>query len=326
MSIIGRTHYLSRIVSAYLMHRPSHLSFWHDTPEENPRANFDALGEYYMSFAAKADYEGPHDSAGIPLLNYHGRIGLQYNPIAISQWGLGSYNKTQHPGNELSRRRFLKASDWLCANLQQNSHGIWVWNHNFDWEYRDCLKAPWYSGLAQGQGISLLVRAHQETACLKYIEAAERAFASFLKSTDEGGVTFRDDDAGVWFEEYIVGPPTHILNGFMWAMWGVYDFFLSTGSEAAKTLFEEAVQTLLKNLHRYDLGFWSLYEQSGTVLPMIASAFYHRLHIVQLRITHRLTGEPVLAALADKWEAYGHKRTNRTGAFCCKAAFKLCYY
>ena len=323
---MGRTQYLSRIVSAYLTARPSHLTFWHDTPEANPRANVHTLGEYYMSFAEKADYGGSHDPKGIPLLNYHGRIGLQYNPIAIAQWGLGNYNQARHSGDELSRSRFLKASDWLCANLQQNSQGIWVWNHHFDWEYRDSLRAPWYSGLAQGQGISLLVRAYHETGCSKYGEAAERAFASFLKSTHEGGVTFHDRRGGVWFEEYIVSPPTHILNGFMWATWGVYDFCLSTRSAIAKTLFEQAVKTLLTNLDRYDLGFWSLYEQSGTLLPMIASAFYHRLHIVQLRTMHRLTGEPAFAALADKWETYNRRHVNRTGAFCCKAVFKLCYY
>ena len=33
-----------------------------------------------------------HDADGIPLLDYHGNIGLQYNPIAIAQWGLGNFN------------------------------------------------------------------------------------------------------------------------------------------------------------------------------------------------------------------------------------------
>ena len=49
-------------------------------------------GEYYMPFLEKADYAGPYDADGIPLLNYHGQIGRQYNPIAISQWGLGNFN------------------------------------------------------------------------------------------------------------------------------------------------------------------------------------------------------------------------------------------
>ena len=100
----------------------------------------------------------------------------------------------------------------------------------------------------------------------------------------------------IWFEEYIVSPPTHILNGFIWAAWGVYDFFLATKDKAAQELFTRAVDTLRKNLDGYDLGFWSLYEQSGTRLPMVASPFYHRLHVTQLRLMYRLTGDDVFPA------------------------------
>jgi len=326
MSLASRFRYYSRIFAAYGMPVQSHLTFWHEVPELNPRAIADELGEYYMSFAAKAAYSGDYDAAGIPLLNYHGRIGRQYNPIAIAQWGLGNYNSSCQSGEKMPREKFLAASDWLRDHLQPNAHGVGVWNHHFDWEYRSRLKSPWYSALAQGQGISLLVRAHRATRKIEYLQSAERAFLSFCRSIEEGGVTVQDKDGNVWFEEYIVSPPTHILNGFIWAAWGVYDYFLATGNTKAKELFDRAVQTLRTNLPRYDVGFWSLYEQSGTILPMIASPFYHRLHIVQLRVMHRLTDDSEFAKFADRWEAYLRSCSKRTGALCCKAAFKLCYY
>ena len=324
--MVSRLPYYWRVFSAYATPVQSHLTFWHETPELNSRASVDDLGEYHMVFAKKADYSGECDKAGIPLLNYRGRIGPQYNPIAIAQWGLGNYNRFCRFGDDVSRKRFLAASDWLCAHLEQNSPGVWVWNHHFDWEYRTPLKAPWYSALAQGQGISLLVRAYRETGATEYLQVADRAFASFLRSPDEGGVSFTDERGNLWFEEYIVSPPTHILNGFIWAAWGVHDYFLATRSRVARDLFARAVRTLRSNLDRYDLGFWSLYEQSGTLLPMVASTFYHRLHVVQLRVMYRLTGEPMFARFADKWESYGRSRVNGARALCCKTAFKLCYY
>jgi hypothetical protein len=145
-------------------------------------------------------------------------------------------------------------------------------------------------------------------------------------SSDDGGVTFTDDNGDLWFEEYIVAPPTHILNGFIWAAWGVYDYFLASGCNEAVRLFADAVATLRHNLHRYDLGFWSLYEQSGTRLPMIASPFYHKLHVTQLRIMHRITQEQFFCDYADRWEKYARSRSKRTRALCYKGAFKLCYY
>lgn len=321
--------YYRRILTAYLTPWKSQLTFWHETPQANPHASIHRLGEYYMGFAEKADYSAHTDSLGIPLLNYHGKIGLQYNPIAIAQWGLGNYNLFCQGGHDEGgqrKRKFLAASDWLCAHLERNSLGSWVWNHHFDWEYRSLLKAPWYSALAQGQAISLLVRAYRETGTLAYLSAAERAFASFLKSTSEGGITFTDARGNLWFEEYIVSPPTHILNGFIWAAWGVYDYFLATGTSGARDLFAGAVLTLRANLGRYDLGFWSLYEQSGTLLPMVASPFYHRLHVVQLRVMHRLTGDEIFVHYADKWEAYARSPAKWARALCYKSAFKLGYY
>ena len=237
MSFANRLQYYRRIFSAYLVPGRSQLTFWHETPQANPNATTDKLGEYYMGFEAKADYSGHYDSHGIPMLDYHGQIGLQYNPIAIAQWGLGNHDLFHRTGSDERKEKFLKASDWLCNHLEQNRCGVWIWNHHFDWEYRDTLKAPWYSGLAQGQGISLLVRAHRETAKPEYFHAAERAFTSFLMPTEDGGVTFTDEHGNLWFEEYIVSPPTHILNGFMWAAWGVYDYFLATGDPTAQAPF-----------------------------------------------------------------------------------------
>jgi heparosan-N-sulfate-glucuronate 5-epimerase len=326
MSVLGRLPYYRRLAGAYLVPGASQLTFWHERSQPNPQASIAELGQYYMLFSEKADYAGPYDPAGIPMLNYHGKIGLQYNPIAIAQWGLGNFNRFSRSQEQVCRSKFLAASDWLADHLEPHPSGAWVWYHYFDWEYRTKLKSPWYSGLAQGQGISLLLRAFWQTGDPRYRAAADRAFQSFLKPTADGGVVFTDQRGDLWFEEYIVSPPTHILNGFLWAAWGVYDYFLASENPLAQTLFSKAVTTLRNNLQRYDFGFWSLYEQSGTRLPMLASPFYHRLHIVQLRVLQQLTGEAVFGQYADRWENYARSAGNRTRALCYKSAFKLCYY
>lgn len=318
--------YYRRILSAYVLGGKSHLTFWHEEPAENPNSHASDLGQYYMLFHRKADYAGAYDADGIPMLDYHGNIGLQYNPIAIAQYGLGNYNLWLRSRDRSRKQKFFLVADWLCSHLEQNAHGLAVWNHHFNWEYRDTLQAPWYSALAQGQGISMLVRAHKESADPKYMDAAMRAFTSFQKPISEGGVAFTDEAGDLWFEEYIVSPPTHILNGFIWALWGVFDYALATGDATARNFFDRGTRTLIHNLPRYDLGFWSLYEQSGTRLPMVASAFYHRLHIVQLRIMFRLTNEAALADTAVRWEHYAVNPYCKTRALLYKAAFKLTHY
>jgi heparosan-N-sulfate-glucuronate 5-epimerase len=326
MSTLSRLNYYRRIFPAYLTPQKSQLTFWHEVPEVNENVKPGELGEYYMPFTAKADYPGQFDNSGIPLLNYHGKLGLQYNPIAIAQYGLGNYNLFYRTQDPQRRSKFLTVADWLATHLEKNGSGMWVWNHHFDWEYRTRLKAPWYSALAQGQGISVLVRAHREVGDTLYFDAAQRAFEPLLKTADNGGVACRDDSGHTWLEEYIVSPPTHILNGFIWASWGVYDYFLATGESVAQGLFDQAVETLAASLHRYDAGFWSLYEQSGTRMKMLASPFYHHLHIVQLEILYRLTGREIFRQYAMRWDGYRRSSLKQAAAFLYKAIFKLCYY
>jgi heparosan-N-sulfate-glucuronate 5-epimerase len=322
----SRLDYYRRIFSAYLGSGESQLTFWHERPEMNLNFRPGELGEYYMTFGRKADYSGTFDEPGIPMLDYRGAIGNQYNPIAIAQYGLGNYNLYARTRNPDRRQKFLNTADWLVRELTPNQAGFPVWIHNFDWEYRDILRAPWYSGLAQGQGISLLLRAHRETGKGIYLSCAEKAFRGFLVDVTEGGFTCRDELGNLWIEEYIVSPPTHILNGCLWAVWGVYDYLLITGDAAARSLFESVVETLHNALPAYDTGFWSLYEQSGTRLRMIASPFYHSLHIVQLRVMHKITGEAFFREQADRWETYQSSRLKRSRALIQKAIFKLCYY
>jgi heparosan-N-sulfate-glucuronate 5-epimerase len=331
MSATTRWHYYRRIFSAYLGYGRSQLTFWHEVPEMNSRATASRLGEYYMLFREKADYAGHYDAAGIPMLDYRGVIGLQYNPIAIAQWGLANYNRFCESGDQARWQKTLLAADWLTANLEQNAHGLWVWNHHFDWEYRDTLKAPWYSGLAQGQGVSLLLRAHAHSDDEKYQRAIDNAFVALTQPVAQGGVLLQDESLGgekkdLWIEEYLVHPPTHILNGFMWALWGVFDFWLARADTSAQHIFERGVETLLRNLDRFDTGYWSLYEQSGTRLKMLASPFYHRLHIVQLRVMSKLTGDERFATVAGRWEGYAQRRSNRTRALVGKSVFKLLHY
>ena len=327
MSLAHRLHYYRRIFNAYLLPGKSHLTFWHETPTLNPAMSKEKLGEYYMLFLEKADYAGVHDPSGIHKLDYHGKNWPRIPAPSRSLSGdWATTISSCAPETEERKQRFLAASDWLCANLQPNPFGLAVWNHYFDWEYRDTLKSPWYSGLAQGQGISLLVRAYAQTQRHVYLKAAQKAFECFHRSVAEGGVTFTDASGDLWLEEYIVSPPTHILNGFIWASWGVYDYFLATKDAAALQLFQSAVRTLKANLSGYDLGFWSLYEQSGTFLPMVASNFYHQLHIVQLNVMYKLTGDEIFARFAERWAGYARSRGKRTRALCYKCAFKLCYY
>lgn len=325
--MVKKLRYWKRIFSTYLLGGKSNLSFWHSEPEVNDLANYDQLDQYYMKFHSKAEYQGNYDAKGIPQLNYQGDIGIQYNPIAIAQWSLGNYNIWKKNNTERHYKRFIKGAKWLNDNLELNEHSVHVWQHHFNWVYKENLINPWYSGLAQGQGLSVLCRAYHITGDKQYLDSIEKVYESFLIDIKKGGITFKDKQGNIWIEEYIMkNEPTHILNGFIWGLWGIYDYWLLTKDEDVRELFHRYVKTIDNNINEYDIGYWSLYEIANLPINMRASTFYHKLHIVQLKILSKMTNNAIFDKTAIKWSKYLNKKLNVLRATFMKIIFKLCYY
>jgi heparosan-N-sulfate-glucuronate 5-epimerase len=330
----GRLAYYRRILQAYLGGGRSQLSFWHETPTLNERAFAPDSRAFYMTFREKAHYAGPFDEAGIPRLDYRGVIGPQYNPIAIAQYGLGCWNMDEEGASPPAsggswRDRWLRIAGWMADHLEENPHGLPVWMHHFDWEYFRTLRAPWYSGLAQGQGLALLVRAWQATGERRFLAAADRAALSLFTPVDRGGTLFVDPDDRWWIEEYLTEPLTHILNGFMWALWGVRDYAAvpeATHRAQMQELWDQSLRTLEVVLPRFDTGYWSTYDLAPLWLRNVASPFYHKLHLVQLDVMHRLTGRSVFAETLARWRAYQASPFRRRRAWVQKVVFKLRHY
>lgn len=323
-----RIQYYKRIFKAYLFQKQTgNLNFWHTELKVNPAEQIGTLQNYYLDYTAKTDYPGPFDGNAVPMLNYFGDIGIQYNPDSIAQYALGYFEKYLNSGLEKYRQIFLKQADWYVNNIKERNKGIGVWEYDFDFEYFKTIKGPWYTSLAQAHGISVLVRAYNLTQKSIYLDTAKKAFLSFKYTTDiNGGVLYIDPHNDVWLEEAIVEPHTHILNGFIWTLWGVYDYWLATKEENAMRLFNQGIKTLEKNIHRYDNGFWSKYDLAPTKLPGITSHYYHRLHIAQLQVLYMLTDKEIFKKYSEKWQKYLENPVYRKLAFAQKALFKLFYY
>jgi hypothetical protein len=276
------------------------------------------LGNYYqdVSITVKPEkidyyYSGPLDTHGIPLVDYdlafqgnpyvdHDRhYGIHYNPVNIAQLALAHWGNYILSKNQESLKHFLAPADWLRDNLIIMPAGFGVWQYNVENPIYD-LRPPWVSAMAQGQGISVLLRAFQITDDRRYLEAAELAFGSFLHITDEGGVSIYDD-GNLWLEEYPARPSPHVLNGFIYSLWGVLDFYRVTRSLKALDIWQSGIRTLKINLNKYETIFYSCYDlwRYG-----ICSSHYHQIHIIQLRVMKQLTGEDIFSDYAERWQAY----------------------
>jgi hypothetical protein len=306
------------------LHPRGAVRFWH-TPIAPVRYAYAELADYYIDLTAKLDYRGPYDDEGIPLLDYFGPIGRQYNPTAIAQWGLGGYQAWKRGGDTPGRRAFERAAGWLAAHLVVDGCGRGLWHYTFDFDAYG-LTAPWVSGLAQAQGISLLLRAHRELHGQDDLDKVRRACAAMLAPVDEGGLLLEQDGMTV-IEEVVADRPTVILDGFMFAIFGLMDYcHVCSEDAAARRKLDACLDTLARLLPRFDLGDWSRADLYSETPPMPASRFYHGLHVAQLEVLNDITDDALIAGYAARWKSQLASPTKRWRANLRKLWFKFRHY
>lgn len=114
------------------------------------------------------------------------------------------------------------------------------------------LEPGWYSAMAQGHAMSLLSRAYSRSRNPLYLRAAYRAINPFLVPSSEGGVLTYLFGQHPWYEEYPTVPPSFVINGFMYALFGLYDLaktLESFGVDQASFVLEDGLPL--------ELGKWS---------------------------------------------------------------------
>jgi heparosan-N-sulfate-glucuronate 5-epimerase len=234
------------------------------------------------------------DKQGIPKVRY--RFGTYYNPAVVARYGLAiasAYmaDPRYHTARDLQRVRAI--ADWLMRN--QDSRGRWLFRFNLALPaVRTRVNAPWVSAMAQGMAMSLLTRAERLTGNGTYLIAAAKALAPFSRTTRRGGVV-ADFGGRPWYEEYPSVVPSHVLNGFMFSLIGLYDE--CRWVPRACRLFDVGVSSLRTRIRRYDRPGGSFYYPGE--IP--AGRDYHRLHVALLTALTSVRRVPSLIRVRRLW-------------------------
>jgi hypothetical protein len=185
------------------------------------------------------------------------------------------------------------------------------------------LLPPSLSAMAQGQAASVLVRLHLETGEDEYAAGALRALEPLYVDTPDGG-TRAHLDGGPWLEEYPTDPPSYVLNGGLFAIWGLYDVAAGLSDPRARSDFDACLDTFARSAHRWDTGRWSRYDLfPHPFMVNVASLAYHALHTNQQRAMQRIAPRTEVRDVLAHFERYAESRALRARAFAAKSAFRL---
>lgn len=269
---------------------------------------------YYIDFRDK-----PREPIWPPIWMEprRGQYGVSY-----AQWGLGAYERYLDGEGEEWLDAARGAGEYLISCLESGGRFDGAWLHLTPMPHTFPVSAPWISAMAQGEIASLLTRLHLATGDESFADAALRTLKTMRMPVADGG-TFTEIDGQPLLEEYPTQVPSGVLNGAIFAIWGLHDVGRGLGDADAMRFFEETANGLAALIDRYDTGHWSRYDLYPHPLPNVATAAYHLLHIRQLTALSALAPRPQFAPVIEHFEAYRESSSNRRRAFAEKVAFRL---
>lgn len=241
----------------------------------------------------------PADSDGVIVFEMGGE--RYYHPVQIAQKGLAFVHQYRLRGDSVwldhaqrFARRLLLEADTVQGGL------YYPYRYDFDLHGipGETERAVWYSGMAQSQVLSLLVRLYEITADRTWLDAAGATAKTLvqLRGANETWVSRVDADGYYWIEEYPMDDPARTLNGFMFATLGAYDYWRLTGDADMERAILASLATVRHYMPEFRVpGAISRYcLKHGQQL-----LYYHGVHIEQLRYMEQISGDPYFGAMAD---------------------------
>lgn len=283
------------VESAEVRLRPLDLQQGFPMPPAYPNH---ALTSSYRIFAAQ---DTLRDAEGIPLC----RIWCFDEPVCFRHWVekviLSNFENYLISGADSCKARALTLTDWLLARAMPTPLDGLAFPEVFDYPGHVLLPAPWNGSFTQGLTLSVLLRAHLLTGEERYRAAAESAMrAATVPTGHPGGSLIVTPGDLIWLEEYPSFPPQHTLNGAIYGLWSILDWWSHTGDPTAERCYRAFIRTLEQDLPRFDTGDWTRYDLWGS----IATASYHQQHVFQMERLYSQTGLPIFQHFYALWASY----------------------
>ncbi len=256
-----------------------------------------------LSQRVPATYYVQTDSVGVPVVEYVDlslkTINQRYLPTTVAIYALKYFDEWKESRSEKATVKLFNCLDVLRDSITYRGNFA-LYEFHFQQTYYASVGVPWRSGLSSGKAIEAFIRGYEWSGDLHYLADAEKLMRGFYVNIREGGFAYMDAD-GWWYEEYAdtnCNTP-RVINGHIDALLGVYEFMKLTGSDSALKVFENGLQALRNNIHRYDVGNgWTYYDVNGKK----SDKQYQRTMVDMMKRLYAVTGDGLFLKYHNKWQ------------------------
>lgn len=246
------------------------------------------------------EYNEPLETDSIELFSYRG--GTYYHPVFMinrCKHFIDAYSVSE---DSVYLRRAIRYVRKLMALSELHNDGAYLpypFRFAVHGDSSLTFEPPWYSGMAQGAGLSVVMRIYDITEEEEFLDYGKILFATFAhpRSSDTPWVSRIDSAGFYWIEEYPHNEkPGMTLNGFIAAVFGIYEFYCQTDDPRAKSILEMALTTIKQYMPEYRKHYQKSLYCLGHEAP---SRAYHFLHIAQMKQLYRITHDEYFQLMAE---------------------------
>lgn len=269
--------------------------------------------DFYLDDPQK--HLGPFDSRGLPMQVF-GAAEPVYVPSRTGAFAFVHWARWRRTGDPSHRESFLAAARWFGAFRDGRIE------HDFDLAG---MSAPWISGLAQGEALSIFARAELLEPGL-WLAPCRPTLDWLERPVTEGGTLDRLPDGSPFIEEYPGSQHRHVLNGCLYALVGLTDRLRHGEDGRARALLDGVLDGIERNMAGWERNGWSLYELNPGPLGAPANhntPAYQTVHIALLDHLARETGRAPLHEAAQRLGAALRNPVGRMAALRGKMVYRL---
>jgi len=212
------------------------------------------------------------DTNLVPIRHYD--FGDYRNPVTVCNTAFAFYNNYLETGEEINKHGFLNNVDWLLDYHDEH----YYLHYEFDWFHYPAshLNQEWISAMAQGEALAAVSMAYFLTREPKYLEAAKGFFKTLYSNTDSFWCIGVDNEEYYWLEEYPNNDFCHVLNGMLFALWGIWDYYVISSDDFALTLFKAGIKTIADNYPK-----WNVEGEDDSYYCLHYNKYekYHQVHL-----------------------------------------------
>ncbi|MEP7169890.1 MAG: D-glucuronyl C5-epimerase family protein, partial [Bacteroidota bacterium] len=238
------------------------------------------------------------DSLGVHLTKKN------YHPVNACHYAIFCYDEYKSSQNDKFKKAFLAQVSYLRDSTKYMDFDCDKVGYPYNTTFHD-LKAPWYSALAQGEVISVLIRYYAMTKDKSVLPLIVKVRNFMVYPQQKGGCSNITPEGYEWLEEYPNSKQeAQVLNGFFICVISLGEYAkLFPSDTAATNLFNRCIEACKSSIKFYDTGSWIRYNRGDKRL--VANG-YMKWMTNEMVHMYEFTGDQFFKYQHQIWATYGY--------------------